>query len=401
MALTDAWLKANLNKSSEKTYVRSDRDGLGVRVTPKGKLIFQFRYYFLKQARRLDLGEYPQVSLKVARGRVIELKGALAEGRDPREHLRVLLGQVEEFRTVNELFGLWFEKYCAVEKKGAKEIKRSFEIHVLPTLGNRSLERVQLHDWLAILEDLSQRFPGIGHRVLTNAKQMYKWGVKRKLVEHNPLADINAAEDLRIKKKAGSRVLSLEEIQKIWLAMHRSRMSPKNVLFLKLCLLYGCRGGELRLARKSDLDFKAKVWTVPPENHKTGKATGKPLKRPIIDISFDWFKEASKLSGRQQWLFLNEASNDPMGKGVPLALPYNIMQWLRRHEGYEMSHWSVHDLRRTARTNFSTLTEPHIAEIMLGHKLPGQWMVYDQHDYLEEQREAYEKWWGRLQEITQ
>jgi hypothetical protein len=61
-----------------------------------------------------------------------------------------------------------------------------------------------------------------------------------------------------------------------------------------------------------------------------------------------------------------------MGKSAPLALPYNIMQWLRRHEEYEMKHWSIHDLRKTARTNFSTLTEPHIAEIMLGHKLPGR-----------------------------
>lgn len=37
---------------------------------------------------------------------------------------------------------------------------------------------------------------------------------------------------------------------------------------------------------------------------------------------------------------------------------------LRRHSKFEMEHWSVHDLRRTARTNFATLTEPHIAEIM-------------------------------------
>ncbi|EPA97866.1 integrase family protein [Pseudomonas sp. G5(2012)] len=49
----------------------------------------------------------------------------------------------------------------------------------------------------------------------------------------------------------------------------------------------------------------------------------------------------------------------------------------------------VHDLRKTARPNFSTLTEPHFAEIMLGHKLPGSWQVYDQYDYLAEQKEAY------------
>lgn len=85
-----------------------------------------------------------------------------------------------------------------------------------------------------------------------------------------------------------------------------------------------------------------------------------------------------------------------MGTGAPLALPYNIMQWLRRHERYEMQHWSIHDLRKTARTNFSTLTEPHIAEIMLGHRLPGTWQVYDHYDYLPEQAKAYAAWTQRL-----
>jgi len=58
----------------------------------------------------------------------------------------------------------------------------------------------------------------------------------------------------------------------------------------------------------------------------------------------------------------------------------------------------LHDLRRTARTNFSDLTEPHIAEIMLGHKLPGVWQVYDRYEYIEEQRRAYSLWWARVTE---
>ncbi|MNJ58113.1 hypothetical protein D3C77_537330 [compost metagenome] len=77
------------------------------------------------------------------------------------------------------------------------------------------------------------------------------------------------------------------------------------------------------------------------------------------------------------------------------------MQWLRRHEKYDMQHWSVHDLRKTARTNFSTLTEPHIAEIMLGHKLPGSWQVYDQYDYLAEQKDAYSAWCQRLKSLVE
>jgi integrase len=135
---------------------------------------------------------------------------------------------------------------------------------------------------------------------------------------------------------------------------------------------------------------------VPPENHKLGRTTGKPLLRPIIPETAKLLREAIALSGRGSHVFTNNGTTDPMGTSAPLALPYNIMQWLRRHEKYEMAHWSVHDLRKTARTNFSTLTEPHIAEIMLGHRLPGSWQVYDHYDYLPEQAKAYSAWAARL-----
>lgn len=89
------------------------------------------------------------------------------------------------------------------------------------------------------------------------------------------------------------------------------------------------------------------------------------------------------------------------GHTAPVALPYNIMQYLRRHEEYELTHFSMHDLRRAARTNFSTLTDPHIAELMLGHSLGGiVWRTYDKHDYLKEQAEAYEAWCNRLFDLV-
>ncbi len=48
----------------------------------------------------------------------------------------------------------------------------------------------------------------------------------------------------------------------------------------------------------------------------------------------------------------------------------------------------------------SSITEPHIAEIMMGHVLPKIWRVYDQHDYLDEQREALTKWVERIRLIV-
>lgn len=401
MAISDTWLKAHNGKPHETREEKADRDGFGVRVTPKGKITFQLRFRYDGRPCRLDLGTYPLMSLKEARAETQRLRAQLEQGHDPRVVKQLEKQAILQADSVESLFRQWYEAYCKGNKKGHHEILRSFEIHVFPRVGKLPAGRVTLHEWLALLEGQAKARPGIAERILVNAKQMLKWGVKRQMIPSHPLADINAKEDLQIKKIAGSRSLSDEEIRLVWKAMEQSRMATKNKIFLKLCLIYGCRNSELRLSEKSHFDFARKIWTVPVENHKLGKASGKPLLRPITPEIESLIKQAMALSAEGQFLFKNSGTSKPMGVGAPLQLPYNIMQWLRRHEKYEMQHWSVHDLRKTARTNFSTLTEPHIAEIMLGHKLPGSWQVYDQYDYLAEQKEAYSAWCERLSKLSQ
>lgn len=396
MALSDAWLKANSNKPREALGEFADRDGLGVRVTPKGKIVFQLRYRYDGKHSRVDLGSYPALNLKAARTEAQRLKGQLEQGHDPRIVRALEKQAIVKAESVEALFRQWYESYCKKNKKGHHDVLRSFELHVFPRIGNLPAGKVSLHEWLDLLEKHAAVRPGIADRILTNAKQMLKWGVKRRLIPANPLLEINAREDLQIRKVAGTRSLSNEEIAHVWRAIEQSRMATKNKLFLKLCLIYGCRNGELRASEKGHFDLETKVWTVPPENHKLGKTTGKPLLRPITPEIEELLQQAMTLSGKSKYVFTNTGSTDPMGTGAPLALPYNIMQWLRRHERYEMQHWSIHDLRKTARTNFSTLTEPHIAEIMLGHRLPGTWQVYDHYDYLPEQAKAYSAWAQRL-----
>jgi hypothetical protein len=56
----------------------------------------------------------------------------------------------------------------------------------------------------------------------------------------------------------------------------------------------------------------------------------------------------------------------------------------------------MHDLRKTARTNLSKFAQWHVAEIALGHVLPGDWRLYDNHDYLAELTTAYSAYWEHL-----
>lgn len=400
MALTESWLKANLNKVRTKKLIKVDRDGLNARLSPKGKITYMLRYYYNNKRHDLDIGTYPLMSLKEARAEVTRLRKKLERGHNPKVVRQLERQAIIAAKSLQALFDLWYETYCIKNKKGHAEVKRSFEIHVFPRIGKLPAEKVTLHEWLDILEGLAEKKPAIAERLLVNAKQMLKFAVKRKLIPSNPLSEIYAKDDLQIKKRAVDRTLSDEEIRMLWLAVDQSRITPKNKLFVKLCMIYGCRNGELRVAEKTHFDFNTMVWTIPPENHKLGKNTGKPLLRPITPSIEIYLKKAFALSGASKYVFTNDGSHEVMGLRAPLAIPYNIMQYLRRHEGYELAHFSMHDLRRTARSNFSTLTEFHIAEIMLGHSIGRIVQTYDKYDYLDEQDMAYEAWCERLYAIV-
>ena len=155
-------------------------------------------------------------------------------------------------------------------------------------------------------------------------RKRLKWGVRRKKVDSNPLAAINAAADLNIKKGTSNRSLNEGEIAKALEAVTLSRMAQKNKLFLRLCLFYGCRNGELRISKKEHFDLDAMVWTVPMENHKTGKSTQKPLLRPIIPEVLPLIQQAMLLSPKRKYMFTNANDGNPMGVGPPLPLPYNL-----------------------------------------------------------------------------
>lgn len=400
MPLTDAWLKATAGKPREKTLEKADRDGLSVRVSPKGRITYQMRYRYSGKPTRLDLGSYPLLSLKDAREEAQRLRAKHEQGENPQVVKKVERQVVMDAPTFEELCRQWMEKACSKEKKGHADILRSFELHVFPRVGTLPANQITLHQWLEILEDLAARVPGIAERVLSNTKECYWWGVKRKLVPDNPLSNLDGRRDLQITRKEQVRPLSDTELWYIWHALQQSRISLKNRLIMKLCLAYACRWSEFRLARKEHFDFAAKVWTVPPENHKNGWRTGKPLQRPILPHTKEMLEQAFKLSAGHESVFISDRTKKVLCESAQTSWTYEIQKWVYRHCGVMMDHWTIHDFRATARTKFSELTDPHIAEKMVGHRLPGVWELYDRYGYLDEQAKAYTLWWELLQGIV-
>lgn len=400
MALSDTWLKANHGKIREKSEEKPDRDAMSVRVTPKGKITFQIRFRHEGRHARIDIGSYPAVSLKDARERAVQIKGLIEQGIDPRVERQLQKHQATAANlSLIELFGQWNDKYLERSKRSHNEIRRSFEIHVFDHLGELPADRLTMGHWLSVLEPLADDKPAIAAKILANAKQMMVWAVRRQLCVNNTVANIDPSDDLHLEFVPKDRVLADDEIAMLWRAIMRSRMSIRNRIFLQLCMIYGCRSGELRATEKHHIDRVSMVWTIPPENHKMGEKTGKPIVRPIIPETLQLFDLAATLNDTAYMFVSTRDKASLISRGALLGLPYDIISYLEREEDVKMPHWSLHDLRRTMRTNMSSLAEPHIAEIMLGHALPLMWRTYDKHDYLDEQRQALVKWCERLRGI--
>jgi hypothetical protein len=64
-------------------------------------------------------------------------------------------------------------------------------------------------------------------------------------------------------------------------------------------------------------------------------------------------------------------------------------------------HWTNHDIRRSVRTNLAKLRVPeHVSEAVLAHIEQGIKGVYNLYEYVDEKREALEKWGADLRTLT-
>ena len=67
-----------------------------------------------------------------------------------------------------------------------------------------------------------------------------------------------------------------------------------------------------------------------------------------------------------------------------------------------LPNWTLHDLRRTAKTLMSRAgVRPDISERVLGHVIAGVEGIYDRHSYAEEKRDALEKLAGIVERHSQ
>lgn len=427
MRFTDKALQALKARKTRYEVVEDGGSGLTIRVSPRGVKTFCYLYRFDGKPRRLVLGRYRDAALEPlgkpsdrdgrgllyltladARVKLAEARKLRDGGIDPSTPALEQRQRERKASTVSDLIDDFLEKYAERHKKAssAAEDKRQLKKDVKPAWGDRKATSITRHDVVELLDAVVARgSPVAANRLLAVIRKMFKWVVKRGVLHANPAADIDRPGG---KEASRERILTDDEIAEVWAA---SAGLPKPYgPFVKLLLVLGQRRGETAGMRRSELDMTAKLWTIPAARTKNGLAHEVPLPPMALGIIEPIL---GKMSAKEDCLFKSGRKGD-----APLAEFKNAKRKLdaaiikaRKERALEAGtdpeevapppHWTLHDLRRTMRTNLSRLRlDPEICERVINHVPAGVRRVYDLHQFRDEKREVLNGWATRLKRIV-
>lgn len=414
MTLFTDKLLANL-KPREKRYVVWEENHrrlgtLGVRVSTSGRRTWIFMYRFSSRSRMATLGLYPQMTVAAAHAAAATLMEALEHGQDPSRERLDARRELQRAPTVEKLANDFIELYAKRHKRTWQNDQATFAKHVVPRIGHLKAVDVHRRDIIAMLEEIiAEKAPTAANRVLALVRKMYNWAVRRDICDNNPCYRMENPSP----EHTRDRVLSPAEIHTFWHLLESDKrpdppsadvetetktpppwISRPTRKALKLTLATTQRRAEVAQAARSEFDLDERLWTIPAERSKNGKAH----RVPLSDLAMQIIKEALELAGDSPYLFPSPhgGGKEPVDSGALTRAVARLRQCTN------IPHFTVHDLRRTAASNMAQLRIPRtVIKKVLNHTEKDVTDIYDRYGYDDEKREALDAWAVRLREIVE
>ena len=277
--------------------------------------------------------------------------------------------------TVRQLFQQWAATELAPRtrtdgkregrKDGGQYSREQFERRVFPKLGDVAAPAITDADLLGILDAAKAEGKRRTANVLfADLKQMFRFALKRKLIERNPL-DTVTRRDVGGKETERSRVLTSDEVAALAKAVPLANMGKRSAAAVWLILSTGCRVGEAMGARWEHVDTTALTWHLPDtKNQRTH----------TIHLSAFALRQMETLVALREndqdgqplpWVFPNKSVDGAVcvkSFGKQLADRQREPERRMQHRAKSTAsltlaggRWTAHDLRRTAATMMAEL----------------------------------------------
>lgn len=360
------------------------------------------RYRLNGRSKEKVLGRYPELSLKDAREQARHDRKQIERGIDVAVAKQAEKALLIEVPTVQRLGEVWFAKYIQPRHKHPEVVARVLRKHINPVLGPVAPPDVQpVHIDRVLTRIVASGAPTVANDALRYMSRMFRMAVRNHWIERNPAADFDLV-DAGGDETSRDRWLTEKELQQLADAMRNTaNFGRENELAVWLLLALCVRKMELLSARWDAFDLDAGIWTLAREDTKTRASIRIPLAGPVVA----WLKEAKVFSFGKPYVFpARRLVRSRMGatrkNRYEHVCPDTLNVALKRLKILDIDHFTVHDMRRTARTHLAGLgVDRFVAERSLNHKLRSVEGIYDRHDYFSERAAALDAWAAMLEGV--
>ncbi len=278
----------------------------------------------------------------------------------------------------------FLERHVKPNRRHPAYVQRVLEHDVLPEWRGRDARTITPREVVELLDKIVAR----GSRVMANRTagllgQLFKFGIHRAIVEDSPVKLLYRPGG---KERPRERVFSDAELKAFLANLDDACRFQRLPHVLRLLLLTLQRRGELALAEWREFDFKAKTWTIPDAHAKSGKGHVVPLSEWAIEE----LQKLKVMAAGSRYVLPNADKTAPAD---PKYITRSVARCLKRFKKLGVAAFTAHDLRRTGRTGLARLgVKTDIGERVLNHARERIEATYDVHGYIDEKREALEKW---------
>jgi len=296
-------------KPQEKDFTLHDGDGLFLLVKTSGKKLWRFRYQRPASSSRtnLSLGSYPALTLAAARQMRDQYLSLLAQGIDPQKQQEEVSEQrqIELDSIFSVVAGKWFQlKSKSVTEDYAKDIWRSLEKDIFPTIGEIPVQALKARTIVEALEPIKARGAlETVRRLVQRINEIMIYAVNTGLIDANPASGVGMAFEKP--KKQNMPTLRPEELPKLMRSLVMSNLSVPTRCLIEWQLLTLVRPSEASGARWEEIDLDAKLWTIPAERMKAKRQHIVPLSTQAIAI----LEVLKPISAHREHIF--PSRNDP------------------------------------------------------------------------------------------
>jgi integrase len=370
--------------------------GFGVRVTASGARAFILNYRLRGREHRFTIGAWPDWSaLKAVREARI-LRQRVDRGEDPLKDR----APIPAMKSVSSVIDDFMTRYVRNKERplrSADQIQSAFDRLVKPRIGKigvYELRRSHLAEMLDRVED--EAGPVQADRVRAYLRKALSWYAERDDEFNLNAAFVRVGARANPKERARTRVLSDDELRILWPLLGEAGTFGA---LLKTLLLTAQRRDEVANMTWTEMGADG-TWTIPAERYKTKRSNHVPLSTAALRV----IEAEPKIDGCA-YVFPSCNKTPFSGFGKSKAkLDKDILLYAQKRakEVEPLPNWTLHDLRRTAKTLMVRAgVRPDISERVLGHVIAGVEGTYDRHSYADEKRDALEKLAAMIERILE